>query len=765
MVAVSRVANRLKYMTMIFGNKKILAMSISAAVKNNTIGMNALLSIALLACCNFAHALTSVESEIIPPAVAKIAVIAEIKNQQSTSHEYSFQIAQPEKLAKKLYRKALFHYFQGQPELALRQLTYNKARLAVVDDNALLFEAGLQVSLGLYRQAEINLTAITEKLSNNAAQISLSNDEGMSINAGERFDYFASQDLLAVALLQLAEQQINQQQQVKAQLTLAKLNHLPDGYYQQYHILSQLAYWPQPAQLPLEMIVDEASEIVRSKQADAYILLNMALLAIEQKDADSAEQKLLTLKRMSWLAPQKSFWQQLFANDHSTKLATTSGHEQQSLQDYASLLLAQLYVEQEQFSLAYKELANFPQDSPFTEQALFLFAYASLKTQHYPESEAIFNLLSSRYPSSYLGWQADVLLAHQYVVQRELDTALGQYLQLETKYQQQIVSLAQFEQQLLANPIAINGNTLSDNGVNNSPWWQKALASVKLAGQFDKANELAKLDNQVAKQQQQVQWLDYAIKLNENRQKKIIAQQQEKNYQASISGLQSRRALLEKQLTEVAISADAEVFAVGQQQQWLQRIASSKEIIAAMAINPSYQNKASKYQQRLKRVKGVLAWQLQQEFPQRLWQHQAQLKQLDKSLSQLQQQMQQVKVIQQRANKVTEMPTNTIASETVSTETHLVNSVGIDLPTLKQRHRKIAQQHTQMQQALTALDNITDKNIQAELLAFVAEQRQSLNYYLHHSRRAMAKILEELKKVDIADNGALSNSGSKGVDE
>lgn len=763
MVTVSRVANRLKYMTMIFGNKKILATGISAVVKNNTKGMNALLSIALLACCNFAHALTSIESEITPSAEAKIAIIAEIQNQQSTSHEYSFQIAQPEKLAKKLYRKALFHYFQGQPELALRQLTYNKARLAVVDDNALLFEAGLQVSLGLYRQAEINLTAITEKLSNNAAQISLSNDEGMSINAGERFDYFASQDLLAVALLQLAEQQINQQQQVKAQLTLAKLNHLPDGYYQQYHILSQLAYWPQPAQLALE--IPMASETVKNKQADAYILLNMALLAIEQQDVESAEQKLLTLKRKSWQAPKKSFWQQLFASDDSTNLQSTAGHEQQSLQDYASLLLAQLYVEQEQFSLAYKELANFPQDSPFTEQALFLFAYASLKTQHYPESEAIFSLLSTRYPSSYLGWQADVLLARQYLVQRELDTALRQYLQLETKYHEQLLSLTQFEQQIIASPIAITGSSLSDDNALDSVWWQKALASVKLTGQFGKANELAKLNNQIAKQQQQVQWLNYAIELNEARQKKIIAQQQAKNYQASIAQLLNRRNQLDNKLAEVAQHTDAKVFAVGQQKQWLQRIATSKSVIDAMTTSPSSQNKVRKYQQRLTRVEGVLAWQLQQEFPQRLWQHQTQLQQLDKSLTQLQQQMQQVIAIQQLANKSNEAPVNTLASESIVDDKSLVSKTGLDLPTLKHRQQKIAYQHAQLTQAATALGNITDKNIQAELLAFVAEQRQSLNYYLHHSRRAMAKILEELKKVDIAGNNGLSDSDNIGVDE
>ena len=229
--------------------------------------------------------------------------------------------------------------------------------------------------------------------------------------------------------------------------------------------------------------------------------------------------------------------------------------------------------------------------------------------------------------------------------------------------------------------------------------------------------------------------------------------------------MQSRRNQLDNTLAEVALHTDAKVFAVGQQKQWLQRIATSKSVIDAMTTSPSYQNKVRKYQQRLKRVEGVLAWQLQQEFPQRLWQHQTQLQQLDKLLTQLQQQMQQVTAIQRLANKSNEAPANTLASESVIDDKSLVSKTGLDLPTLKYRQQKIAHQHAQLTQAATALGNLTDKNIQAELLAFVAEQRQSLNYYLHHSRRAMAKILEELKKVDIADNNGLSDSDNIGADE
>ena len=128
-----------------------------ASVKRNIRLLDGRLSpalslLALLSMSSSATAFSGLETEVQLSTTYKTELQAPTDYQPN--NEYAFHVAEPEKLAKKLYRKALFHYFQGQPELALRQLTYNKARLPVVNDNALLFEAGLQVSLGLYREAE-----------------------------------------------------------------------------------------------------------------------------------------------------------------------------------------------------------------------------------------------------------------------------------------------------------------------------------------------------------------------------------------------------------------------------------------------------------------------------------------------------------------------------------------------------------------------------------------------------------------------------------
>lgn len=742
--------------------KKIMAITSSVDVKCRFKNLKSLLAMALFSSSYLANALPTQDKELRQQST----VIANKASKElpSNNDEYPFPIAQPEKLAKKLYRKALFYYFQGQADLALQQLTYNKARLKIVDDNALLFEAGLQVSLGLYRQAEENLTALTDKLAASSEQLSSAEQAWISSRDNKRIDYFASKDLLAVALLQLAEQQINQQQQVKAKQTLAKLSHVPEGYYQQYHILSQLAFWPQPAQLHLQAKKYTAAQTIEHKQAQAYILLNTALLHLEQRAFEYAEKDLIKLKQITWQVAEKSFWQQLFSSENAAAAVSSSEHEQQSLKDYASLLLAQLYIEQQQFSLAYKELAHFPQNSPFTEQALFLFAYASLKTQHYDESEAIFNLVSTRYPANYLGWQADILLARQYLAQRELDTALSSYLHLESKYQQQLASLAQFEQQVVSGSAQFNRTIMVDDIEFDSTWWQKAQASIKLTGHLEYANELSQLKQNLAQQQQQVQWLNYAISINEQRQQNIIAQQQAKNYQASIKRLQARRDQLSHILLAVAEHNDGEKFASGKQIQWLQRISKSQKIIDKIANYQSGQKKFSQYQQRLKRVEGVLAWQLQQEFPQRLWQHRQQLQQLDKLLVKLQQQMQQVNNIQALAKHNSgDSSDDNLNSHSLQAQGSLLGNRGLDLPQLKQKQHRLVQQHNHLVQATTELDKATDNNIQAQLLAFIAEQRQSLNYYLHHSRRAMAKILEEQRKVDNADNIAPSKSANVGA--
>ena len=116
--------------------------------------------------------------------------------------------------------------------------------------------------------------------------------------------------------------------------------------------------------------------------------------------------------------------------------------------------------------------------------------------------------------------------------------------------------------------------------------------------------------------------------------------------------------------------------------------------------------------------------------------------------------MNQVTAIQQIANKGSDTVIDSEKLNSIDAEFDLnsISKAGLDLPKLKQRQQRIAQDSLRLKESVAALGNATNENIQDDLLAFIAEQRQSLDYYLHHSRRAMAKILEEFKKIDIAKN-------------
>eukprot|EP00487_Bulimina_marginata_P006857 TRINITY_DN26954_c0_g1_i1.p1 TRINITY_DN26954_c0_g1~~TRINITY_DN26954_c0_g1_i1.p1 ORF type:complete len:104 (-),score=12.98 TRINITY_DN26954_c0_g1_i1:221-532(-) len=58
-----------------------------------------------------------------------------------------------EHLQDKLYRQALYFYFIGKYDDALRQISLNRERVNSNSSRSHLFEAGLQVSVGLHTQA------------------------------------------------------------------------------------------------------------------------------------------------------------------------------------------------------------------------------------------------------------------------------------------------------------------------------------------------------------------------------------------------------------------------------------------------------------------------------------------------------------------------------------------------------------------------------------------------------------------------------------
>ena len=106
-------------------------------------------------------------------------------------------VAAPAHIEDKLYRKALYYYFTGDFGQALNQISLNRQRFNSHSSRSRLFEAGLQVTVGLHHQATESLQSLKV---NQAVSVVNNTDESRSNTSPK--------ELRLIALLQLAEQQI-----------------------------------------------------------------------------------------------------------------------------------------------------------------------------------------------------------------------------------------------------------------------------------------------------------------------------------------------------------------------------------------------------------------------------------------------------------------------------------------------------------------------------------------------------------------------------
>lgn len=647
-------------------------------------------------------------------------------------------------LQDKYYRQALFFYFQNQPSLALQQLSYNKTRFNTIDNDAVLFEAGLQISLGLPQQAQQTLVHIIEQYQKTKIDIKESIKSSDSFN----IENLNQQDLLVIALLQLAEQKIDHGDIVQTEQALAKIKHLPKGYYTQYYTLKQLVSWPEKPELVITDMMSSNSDIER--EYSPYIMLNQALWLIQQQEYEQAFELLSFLKSHHIEEKQKGFWRSLFSystnaydvidsnslqhkDNTPTSTSIDSLVENRALNDYARLLLAQMYVVQGRYSAAYQELEVFPEDSPHSEQALFLFAYSALKTKNYQEAQSMFTLLAQSFPYSNFTWQANGLLAYSYIEQNKMKQALVQYIAIEAEYKKGLSDLTNF-QQLFSQQINLlqfsnvaaqisqhneqtNAFSLSSNQlyIPKSPWLKKALSDVELSALYQQLLELDFLTKQLSQQQQKNDWLGEALILNKKRKNKIINTQQIKVHLTMVEHLKSMNMQLKQKLQLSTSLENGEVFANENERKWLARINNSKKNIDTIKL---HQN-TTKYNKRLKRIKGVLAWQLKMQLPARQWQHNKQLDELEQLLQYSMLRVDQV---------------NTLLTENDS------------LLALEQRQLKITQEVGQLLESINQLRIKTNKNIKLKIESFISLQQEQLQRHILVTHRTMAKLIEDINK-------------------
>jgi len=640
-------------------------------------------------------------------------------------------------LAEKHYLQTLFYYFQGQNETALTEVGRTQLRLGELDKKTSLLKAGLQISIGLQAQAQQVLLAFDHK---NTANENI-------------------QELLLVALLSLAEQFIEQGKMAEAQDALSNILRVDSRYYSQYTMLSQLAYWPTKTNL-LKMSTDKLEKNNENVNADAlfspYIQLNNALRHIENKEYQQAINLLNVLKVSSWFSAEPTFWQTLFSKkllfgakeyganeDNRYTESISQGKQSLAINDYARLLLAQIYVQKALFEKALSELQTFPQHSPYRESALYLFAYSAQQSKHYTSAFNIFTLLHKQYPYSYLGWQSGELLAEQISKQQSLNQGLQAYQQLEEFYQQRVTELSSFSLQ----PFKFQNEA-------QSIWLEQALKEPSLSNLYQDLAQTNALSKTIKKLQDKSHWLAETIALNQQRKANVVTSQKNNKQQVQLNLLLTKRTALAEKLSialasEVALSHGEthetswrDGFANDNEQAWLNRINKSKENLIYLkkkyAIDDKNQQQSIKdYQQRLNRVEGALNWQLYQKFPQRSWHHKQALKIIDQSLARVKNQQSKILIL----------------SESQSSLAIIIEKQLKSAATAQRLLQKTQHLHAQIIKEIT--DNIA---------GYINKQQHILAQHILSTKRAMAKILEHIASNDLKIEQQLELSPKHQVD-
>ena len=645
-------------------------------------------------------------------------------------------------LQKKHYQQALYYYFQGNYSAALNIISVSKSRLNVLDQTSQLFEAGLQVNMGLQEQAKQTLLSLG------------------SMNGESKTE---SNELLVVTLLSLTEQFIAQGNMIQAKQALAKVSHITQGYYQQYHVLSQLAYWPeQPELLPVFLPKNEEG----FKKADLslnevvyqspYIQLNEALRLIDKGEFTSAIKLLTLIKSRQWQAPKQTFWQLLFTTEKelSIEKETEAQLQNQAVNDYARLLLAQLYAKQERYEKSFFELKSFPQHSPYTEPALFLFAFSAQQIKHHTTALSILTLLHKQYPYSPLGWQASLLMGKQVTEQAGSAQGWKVYKDVEKFFLKHIEKLNDFENNFSESTDLLDfsstittSDTTSINTVTTSfidslklettyytpksVWLQQALYDASLNSLYQQLSQLTVLEKHSYTLQRKSDWIAEIIKLNTQRKARIAASQSAILQQGVYEKLIDKRERLSAVLTS-ALSEPQQrgfTFANKEEQAMIDRLNRSKENLKYIVEHndKSEQGNIDDYQQRLTRLSAVLTWKLQQQYPQRAWQHKQKLIDLDKHL-------QSVNALQKKISLI-------LKGESKEQNNHSLSQF---------THRQIMEnkRSIQLTNHLQQLKSKVSLAIRVKVSHYIDEQRLLLTQHLLTTRRAMAGVLEQMSHID-----------------
>ncbi len=594
-------------------------------------------------------------------------------------------------LSEKHYRQAAWSFYLQQPAQALEALQLAPAH----DARTQLLEAGLYLQLDMPQHA----VAVLEQL------LAASSDNPGAL----------PQALRNVALLQFARYQLESGNKAAAKHYLAQVSVAADNsWLGQQQLLSQLVQWP-------DISIPSVPEFSRlAKQAEMpYIISNQALVLAQTQQSDTALSWLKQLQIQLKEPEQQGFWQLLFSGQWRL-LSRPEGfvypqQEREALVDYIALTQAQLHIDRQEFAAADAILRSFGADSALTANALQLYSHILTEQRHIPTLLAVLQQQIKLQPFSLTAWQAATRIGEQLERAQQSKDALAAYHWAEQYYQQQSRLIQQQARPLQASQLA--------QGL--SQWQALQLSSDNSL--FRLQQDLLALQQQLAEAPQRQQRLAQLQQVTD-----VKLQQQQQLLSSQLPRLNARKQALLQQFSQIQQhirEAEQQPMAItlwqGTPHQQQRRLESAQQRVFVLQQHGQV---TTAYQQRLKRLQGLLLWQFSESAPQRRWQRKQQLQQVTDALTALQQQL---TALEQQGDKT---------------------------PRLAQVQQRLMQLSTQQQQLNLAL-----LSKQQQLLAALNQQLQqrlqqqlaTLTELQRHNKESMARVMERvLLMADTQQAGA-----------
>lgn len=578
---------------------------------------------------------------------------------------------------------------------------------------------------------EIAAAAVRGKTGNNSVHgTSAYNADARLLEAGIRLGYGLDRSARTLLGELAASGQLKPERLTTARLFLAR-SYLRQGLPQlaapllddsQAHgeqQAAELLYWRQQLALTLGQPLPALPDELPRSELLPYIHFNQAVALANSGEREPALAQIEAARQALRHRPATrgwnwAFWRGWFA----PKPLPLASDERDALIDQLALAEGQLALTARDGAAAMQALLEVRQQGPASSEALLRYGLAATLAGDGQLAVSVWQQLAQRPDLTPVTLQ--VFLAMGWALEQRglIDDALRGYEQAEQRYLLALAELDQARQQFSAEQLlaSLNGPDQQQQQSQQqlspqlSPLlrpWLARNSSQALVGQL---RDLDELGQTLAQREQSLEALAQMVAARAERHRSRVARLEQLAPEPRIADFEQQLATIRQQLASA--EADPAQLATADENQWLQRIARSHGVVTRLTGD----KRQPRYGERLRRVEGVLAWQLADQQPIRLQQQRLALKGLEQQLAEL-------KVQQQRVAVLAAVPPGSAEFNA------RIASARSALAAAASRQRQLS---TSARQALVAA-------VRSEL----DSQQQQVRALLAHARLAQARLAEQ----------------------